>query len=204
MTRDDETPVQPVAPGEPQSGLVDEPDADGPVTGRDPDASGRGRAPGERFQAWAKGLALLLPALGGLVVGIIGVWKGGDAQHGVDQTYEKMRAAVNEQGKALRRLHIRFVAFQARQEGETAASLHGKLQALQRRYDAAQAALKAKERPNGRQAKLDQLRKDLELEKIKRARLEERLKAKIKATAAGRGAPTPQIRQLPKSWRKAE
>jgi hypothetical protein len=156
----------------------------------------------ERFLTWTKGIGLLLGglvAMTGAVLGGIGTWKGGSAEDGVDQSWARARKAINSQGEALRRLHLRFVAFQARQEGETSASLRAKLDDLQRRHDALQAQLKAKTN-GGRRARLEQLQKDLEVEKIRRARLEERLKARPRP--AGRAAPAPNIQQLPTSWRK--
>jgi hypothetical protein len=178
--RDDETPIQ-VVP-------VEDPAVPAP------------KPPSERFKTYAQGLAILLPALGGLVLGILGVLKGGDAQDAGDEIWTKLRDRVNAQSKVINKLHLRVVAFQARQEGATSAGLQAKLEALQRRYDALVAQNKAK-KVNGGRAKLEVLQKDLELEKLKRQRLEDKLKRKLSAAGGGAAKPA-MIQQLPKSYRR--
>jgi hypothetical protein len=178
--RDDETPIQ-IVP-------VDTKKADKPT-----------KTTAERFVTWAKGLALLLPALGGLAFGLIGTWKGGDAQDAGDQMWVKLRDKVNEQSKVIHRLHLRMISFQARQEGETAATLQAKLLALQHLHDDLRAKLAAKTN-GGHGAKLGALQRDLELEKIKRRRLEEKLKTAPSQKASK--LPPPEIRQLPAAYRK--
>ena len=200
MSRDDETPIQTGPLPQQADRKADPQSACNPPV--DPPVAEENSLPtiAQRFLTWAKALAILLGAAGTLGLALVGIWKGGDAQDQGDAIWKKLRKAVNAQGVVIRKLHLRVVAFQARQEGETSATLQAKLQALQQRHDTLRLEMKA-QAPGGRRARLVALQKDLELERIRRVRLEERLKLQ-RAMAKRRGALPPAIKALPKSWRK--
>jgi hypothetical protein len=72
-------------------------------------------------------------ALTGLILGLFSQFKGEPI---AERTWKTLRRQVNKQSEIINRLHIRMVAFQAAQEARTAFELEGKLDALQKKYDA--------------------------------------------------------------------
>ena len=148
----------------------------------------------KRVLAYAKAASIVIPVLGGLIMGLLGIQAGDTAQKSGDQIWTKLRTKVNAQSVVINKLHLRMVAFQARQEGETAATLQSKLDALQARYDrlAARQAVRGLKGDKGR------------LAEMVRELIERQKKA-----AASRPAPKPKkpsisaapLKPLPKGYR---
>jgi DNA-binding transcriptional regulator YhcF (GntR family) len=90
-----------------------------------------------KLKNYATAIGLVLPALSGLVLGVIANVKGEPV---AEKTWETLSKQVNRQSIALKRLHSRMVYFQAHEEGRHSAEIQIKLDALQKQYD----ALKAK------------------------------------------------------------
>jgi len=85
---------------------------------------------GERAFSWCKALAVLVSA----VIACYAAFVKGEPV--ADKTWETLRAQVNKQSDVINKLHLRIVAFQAREETQTAMSIQHKLDDLQKRYDA--------------------------------------------------------------------
>ena len=91
---------------------------------------------GKRVPKWAVVLSILIPSVSSAAAAWYSLIKGDpEAKDRVDTTYKTMRIGVNRLTEAYNKLHLRVVAFQAREEGATAGALQAKLDDLQNKYD---------------------------------------------------------------------
>jgi hypothetical protein len=90
------------------------------------------KPPSERFKAYAQGLALLIPAVGGLVFGVVGFIKGDSANDGIDQQWVLLKKKVDEQSHRLNNLQISIVEMKAFVDGKSSGELHAELKALKK------------------------------------------------------------------------
>lgn len=72
-------------------------------------------------------------ALTGLILGLFSMFRG---EPMAEKTWATLRVQVNALTEAVNKLHAKVVFLQAHEEGRTAAAVHIKLDALQKKYDA--------------------------------------------------------------------
>lgn len=98
-------------------------------------------AQSEKFVNYMKGLALILPILGALAIGIINLVRGEPV---AEKTWETVRDKLNEQSKVIDKLTKRVMYWQGHESGRSAGALYEKLQQSEKKVDDLMAKLATK------------------------------------------------------------
>jgi predicted transcriptional regulator len=156
-------------------------------------------AQSEKFLNYAKGLAVVLPVVGALALGVINMFKGEPV---AEKTWETVRDKLNEQSKVIDKLTKRVLYWQGHEAGRSAGAIYEKLQQAEKQNESLMAQIatkKVKKAKTPQEVKIligklveeRALRKKLE---GKKAKMEKRMNAQ---------KPLPKLAPLPKKLKDA-
>lgn len=87
----------------------------------------------EKIKNYATAISLAIPAISGLIIGLVALNKG---EPKAEKAYETLQEEVNKQAEVLKDIHLKLAKHEGWEEGKQAGKLQLKLDQLQRRYDA--------------------------------------------------------------------